>query len=135
MCLCAAETTKSPEDDDGGADRRSAVFLWQGRRCGLSGRDGAALQSSSHEDSQVRLQAKTGTETPTFRQITVKLYFYYFNHVWLLLFFNVESPPVEKSITRILVSFNPTGCVIYIETLIFKLESLIFFIFWLNVAA
>lgn len=92
MSLCAAETTKSPEDDDGGADRRSAVFLWRGRRCGLSGRDGAAVQSSSHEDPQVRLQAKTGTETPTFRQFTVKTVFFNFNHAWLLLFFNVDPP-------------------------------------------
>lgn len=92
MSLCAAETTKSPEDDDdgGGADRRSAVFLWRGRRCGLSGRDGAALRSSSHEDSQVRPQTTTGTETPTFRQITVKTVFFNFNHVWLLLF-NVDA--------------------------------------------
>lgn len=48
----AAETEKSPEDDRGGPDGSSAVFLWRGRRSG-----GAVLQSSSHEDSQVRLHA------------------------------------------------------------------------------
>lgn len=47
------ETAKSPEDDSRGPDRSSAVFLWRGRRSGVSGRDGAALQSSSPEDSQV----------------------------------------------------------------------------------
>lgn len=53
MFVCAAETAKSPEDDSGGPDERTAVFLWRGR-----GRDGAAPQSSSHEEPQVRLEAR-----------------------------------------------------------------------------
>lgn len=69
MFLCSAETPNSPEDDGRGADRSSAVFLWRGRR------SGAALQSRSHEDSQVRLQTaadKNRDQNP--KQITVKLF-------------------------------------------------------------
>lgn len=121
MFLCAAETAKSPEDDSRGPDRSSAVFLWRGHRSGVSGRDGAALQSSSPEDSQVRLQTaavkhshRTRTKTQTFQQIILKLYFFFnFNRVVSsAAVFNVD-PMLEKSFTRILICFNPTGCVIY----------------------
>lgn len=55
LSLSAAEAGR-PEDDSRGAGRSSAVFLWRGRRSRFGGRDGAALQSSSHQDSQVRLK-------------------------------------------------------------------------------
>uniref|UniRef100_H3DBV2 Supervillin c n=1 Tax=Tetraodon nigroviridis TaxID=99883 RepID=H3DBV2_TETNG len=61
----AAETEKSPEDDRGGPDRSSAVFLWRGRRSG-----GAVLQSSSHEDSQfLKVVVLQGEEPSCFLQI------------------------------------------------------------------